>query len=84
MTKLSARLIALTQPVVELQEGTPEGVLTYCARVSNPQQQDKPLGSLLDYCIRNKKINTDATEGQLKNKLNELKTILSEVKLDQT
>lgn len=54
MTKLSARLVALTQPVIELQESTPEGVLAYCARVSNPQHQDKPLGSLLDYCIRNR------------------------------
>lgn len=54
MTKITARLIALTQPVIELQEATPEGVVTYCARVSNPAQQDKPLGSLLDYCVRNK------------------------------
>jgi len=54
MTKISARLIALTKPVIEIQGGTPEGVLAYCARVSNPSHQDKPLGSLLDYCIRNK------------------------------
>lgn len=52
--KLSARLIALTQPVIELQEATPEGVVAYCARVSNPVHQDKALGSLLDYCMRNK------------------------------
>ncbi len=54
MTKLSARLIALTQPVIDLQEATPEGVVAYCARVSNPQHQDKAIGSLFDYCIRNK------------------------------
>ena len=29
-------------------------MLAYCARVSNPSHQDKPLGSLLDYCIRNR------------------------------
>jgi len=52
--KCEARLIALTQPTIELREATPEGVVAYCARVSNPQHQDKPLGSLLDYCIRNK------------------------------
>jgi thymidylate synthase (FAD) len=54
MTKLSARLIAVTQPVINLQEATPEGVVAFCARVSNPQHQDKPIGSLFDYCIRNK------------------------------
>lgn len=54
MTKINARLIAITQPVIDLQEATPEGVVAYCARVSNPQHQDKPLGSLLNYCIRNK------------------------------
>lgn len=31
-----------------------EGLIAFCARVSNPQHQDKELGSLLDYCIRNK------------------------------
>lgn len=52
--KLSARLVALTQPTINLQVATPEGVVAYCARVSNPQHQDKELGSLLSYCIRNK------------------------------
>jgi thymidylate synthase (FAD) len=28
--------------------------VAYCARVSNPQYQDKPIGTLFDYCIRNK------------------------------
>lgn len=54
MTKLNARLVALTQPVIELQEASPEGLVAYCARVSNPAHQDKPLGSILDYCIKNK------------------------------
>lgn len=52
--KCEARLIAVTQPTIELREATPEGVVAYCARVSNPQHQDKPVGSLFDYCIRNK------------------------------
>lgn len=52
--KCEAKLIALTQPVIPLQVATPEGVVAYCARVSNPQHQDKELGSLLQYCIRNK------------------------------
>lgn len=54
MTKLSAKLIALTQPLIELRVPNAEGLVAYCARVSNPQHQDKELGSLLDYCIRNK------------------------------
>ena len=54
MTKLSARLVGLTQPIVEIREASPEGLVAFCARVSNPQHQDKELGSLLDYCIRNK------------------------------
>jgi len=54
MTKLSARLVALTQPTIALRESNAEGLIAFCARVSNPQHQDKELGSLLDYCIRNK------------------------------
>ena len=52
--KLSARLVGITQPTIELLEASPEGLVAYCARVSNPQHQDKELGSLLSYCIRNK------------------------------
>lgn len=52
--KLSARLVALTQPTINLQVATPEGVVAYCARASNPQHQDKELGSLFPYCLRNK------------------------------
>lgn len=54
MTKLSARLVALTQPTIALRESSAEGLIAFCARVSNPQHQDKELGTLLDYCIRNK------------------------------
>ena len=45
MTKLEARLIT----------STPEGVLAYCARVSNPANQDNPdYAGLLRYCVKNK------------------------------
>lgn len=54
MTKLSAKLVALTQPLIELRVPNAEGLIAFCARVSNPQHQDKELGTLLDYCIRNK------------------------------
>ena len=54
LTTLKAKLIGITQPTIELREASPEGLVAFCARVSNPQHQDKELGSLLDYCIRNK------------------------------
>lgn len=54
MTKLSAKLVAITQPTIDLRVPSAEGLIAFCARVSNPQHQDKELGTLLDYCIRNK------------------------------
>ena len=54
MTKLSAKLVGLTQPTIDLRVPDAEGLVAFCARVSNPQHQDKELGSLLDYCLRNK------------------------------
>lgn len=54
MTKLSAELVGLTEPVKKLKVNTPEGLVAYCARVSNPQHQDKDIGSLFDYCMKNK------------------------------
>jgi thymidylate synthase (FAD) len=54
MTKLSARLVAITQPTIDLRVPSAEGLIAFCARVSNPQHQDKELGTLLDYCIKNK------------------------------
>lgn len=54
MTKLSAKLIALTNPLIELRVPNAEGLVAYCARVSNPRHQDKELGSLLNYCVCNK------------------------------
>lgn len=45
MVKLNARLIT----------STPEEVLGYCARVSNPANQDNPdYAGLLRYCVKNK------------------------------
>lgn len=54
LTTLKAKLVGITQPTIELREASPEGLVAFCARVSNPQHQNKELGSLLDYCIRNK------------------------------
>ena len=54
MTKITAKLIGLTQPLIELRVPDAEGLVAFCARVSNPSRQDKELGSLLNYCIRNK------------------------------
>lgn len=54
MTKIEARLVAITQPTIELREASPEGLVAFCARVSNPSYQDKEIGGLFDYCLRNK------------------------------
>jgi thymidylate synthase (FAD) len=54
VTTIRAKLKGLTQPVDEDIKG-PEGLIAYCARVSNPSNQDNPdYSKLLDYCIRNK------------------------------
>jgi len=45
VTKLTARLVT----------STPEELVAYCARVSNPKNQDNPdYKGLLEYCVRNK------------------------------
>jgi thymidylate synthase (FAD) len=55
MAQIKARLIAATQPWGEQPFDTPEGLIAYCARVSNPKNQDNPdYAGLLKYCIRNK------------------------------
>lgn len=54
MTKLKATLIAITTPLIELRVPSAEGLVAYCAKVSNPKHQDKELGTLLNYCIRNR------------------------------
>lgn len=54
---ISARLIAVTQPVIDLSEPTPEGIVAHCARVSSGRDYDKrseDYQGLLNYCIRNK------------------------------
>lgn len=54
--KVTAKLKGVTQPVDD-EDGieTPEGLIAYCARVSNPSNQLNPdYAGLLDYCIRNK------------------------------
>ena len=54
MTKINARLIAATQPTVEIPVATPEGVVAYCGRVSNPSNQDNPsFKKLFGYCMDN-------------------------------
>ena len=55
MTKIAAKLLAVTQPVIGVPAANAEALIAYCARVSNPANQDNPdYGKLLDYCIRNK------------------------------
>ena len=54
--KVTAKLKGLTQPV-DKEDGieTPEGLIAYCARVSNPSNQLNPdYTGLLNYCIKNK------------------------------
>lgn len=56
MTKINARLIGLTQPTIEARIPSSEALVAYCARVSNPSNQDKfdTAEKLLNYCIKNK------------------------------
>ena len=54
MTKINARLIAVTQPTVEVAASNSEALVAYCARVSNPSNQDNPdYEKLLGYCMDN-------------------------------
>ena len=53
--KCEATLVALTQPVIGIPAASAEAFIAYCARVSNPSNQDNPdYKGLLNYCIRNK------------------------------
>lgn len=53
--KINTRLIAATQPWGKQPFDNPEGLIAYCARVSNPKNQENPdYEGLLRYCIRNK------------------------------
>ncbi len=55
-TTIRAKLKAVTQPVDEDDDlNTPEELIAYCARVSNPSNQLNPdYEGLLNYCVRNK------------------------------
>ena len=54
--QIEAKVVAVTQPVIGVPCATPEEFVAYCARVSNPDNQNNPTTApkLLDYCIRNK------------------------------
>jgi thymidylate synthase (FAD) len=55
MTTINAKLVALTQPTIAVGAGSAEGLVAYCAKVSNPANQDSPdYERLLAYCVRNK------------------------------
>lgn len=53
---ISAKLIAYTQPTIAVGASTPEELISYCARVSSPGNQENydTAEGLLKYCIRNK------------------------------
>ena len=53
---ISAKLVAYTQPTIEVGASNPEELISYCARVSNPGNQGNydTAEGLLKYCIRNK------------------------------
>lgn len=52
---LSAKLIALTQPTIKIDIPNAEALLAYCARVSNPSNQNnEEYEKLLNYCITHK------------------------------
>lgn len=52
--KIKAKVVGVTTPVVDYIPDS-EGIISYCARVSNPNNQDNfdTAQGLLKYCIRN-------------------------------
>lgn len=52
---ISAKLVAYTTPTIEVGASDPEQFVSYCARVSNPRNQENwdTAEGLLKYCIRN-------------------------------
>lgn len=54
--KVAAKLVAYTQPTIEVGVPNAEALVAYCARVSNPSNQNnhETAEGLLKYCIRNK------------------------------
>ena len=53
---INAKLIGYTQPSIHVGASTPEELISYAARVSNPRNQENydTAEGLLKYCIRNK------------------------------
>ena len=53
---INAKLVAYTQPTIAVGASNPEELISYCARVSNPSNQNNydTAEGLLKYCIRNK------------------------------
>lgn len=56
MVTISAKLVGLTQPVINIDASGPEELVSYAARVSNPSNQanHKTSSGLLRYCMKNK------------------------------
>jgi thymidylate synthase (FAD) len=56
VNQIKARVIAITMPVDGVDIPDSEGVVSYCARVSAPQNQENfdTAAGLLKYCARNK------------------------------
>lgn len=53
--KVTAKLVAMTQPTIAVPASDAEALVAYCARVSNPSNQDNPdYEKLLKYCLKNK------------------------------
>ena len=53
---INAKLIAYTQPTIAVGASNPEELISFCARVSNPSNQENydTAEGLLKYCIKNK------------------------------
>ena len=57
MTKLSASLVAYTQPCINVPASGPEDFIAFCARVSSDRPREdwgKGYDKLLSYCFRHK------------------------------
>ena len=55
MTTINAKLVALTQPTIEVGVSGPEALVAYIARISNPENQTNPkYENLFDYCAKNR------------------------------
>jgi thymidylate synthase (FAD) len=55
MTTINAKLVALTQPTIEVGVSGPEALVAYIARLSNPENRTNPeYENLFAYCAKNK------------------------------